>query len=64
MRCLYQKDERTLPGNLQSRKYRFFLSYSKCSVSHYFPPLSLSLSVRKINCTQMEIKYLNGMFSG
>jgi hypothetical protein len=28
MRCLYQKDERALPGNLQTRKYRFFLFYA------------------------------------
>jgi hypothetical protein len=44
MRCLYQKDERALPGNLQNQKYRFFLSSSKCSVSDYFPHFSLSLS--------------------
>jgi hypothetical protein len=31
--CLYQKDERALPGNLNS--YQF--SSVKCSVSHYFP---------------------------
>jgi hypothetical protein len=43
MRYLYQKDERALPGNL-NRIYRFFLSYSKCSVFHYFAT-SLSLSV-------------------
>jgi hypothetical protein len=32
MRCLYQKDERALPGNLQNRKYSFFLSYSPQNV--------------------------------
>jgi hypothetical protein len=50
MRCLYQKDERALPGNLQNRKYRFFVSYSrKCSLSlttsPRLSPLSLSLSL-------------------
>jgi hypothetical protein len=53
MHCLYQKDERALPGNLQNRKDSFFLSYSppKSNVSHYFPisffSLSLSLSLSK-----------------
>jgi hypothetical protein len=46
MRCLYQEDERALPGNLLNRIYRFFLSYPKCSVFHYFATsLSLSLSL-------------------
>jgi hypothetical protein len=44
MRCLYQKDERALPGNLLNRIYIFLLSYSKCRVFHYFAT-SLSLSV-------------------
>jgi hypothetical protein len=36
MRYLYQKDVRALPGNLLNPIHGFFLSYSKCSVFHYF----------------------------
>jgi hypothetical protein len=45
MRYLYQKDERVLPGNLRNRKYNLFFSYSKFSVSHYFPTPFFSLSL-------------------
>jgi hypothetical protein len=41
---LRQKDERALPGNLQNRKYSFFLSPTQWSV-----PLSLSLSPHALN---------------
>jgi hypothetical protein len=45
MRCLYQKDEWALPGILQNRKYRFFLSYShQMYCLSLLPPL-LSLSL-------------------
>jgi hypothetical protein len=57
MGCLYQKDERALPGNLLNRIYRFFLSYPKCSVFHYFTT-SLSLSSLFIELTILTLVYL------
>jgi hypothetical protein len=58
MRDLYQKDERALPGNLLNRIYRFFLSYSKCSVFHYFATF-LSPSVRNVSCeVRTELLYI------
>jgi hypothetical protein len=48
MRCLYKKDERALPENLQNRKYSFFLSYSPQNVVSLTTPISffsLSLSL-------------------
>jgi hypothetical protein len=56
MCCLYQKDERALPGNLQNRKYRFFLSYSppdlvSLTTPHFF---LLSLTKRKGNATTKQ----------
>jgi hypothetical protein len=48
MHCLYQKDERTLPGNLQNSKYTLFLLFPpspKCSVSRYLPHFFLLLSL-------------------
>jgi hypothetical protein len=49
MRCLYQKDERAQPGNLQNRMYSFFLSYSpnlvSLTTSPFLSSLSLSLSL-------------------
>jgi hypothetical protein len=41
MHCLYQKDEGTLPGNLQNRKYKFLAHSPNCSVSHYLPTFFL-----------------------
>jgi hypothetical protein len=46
MRCLYQKDKRALPGNLENRKYKM-LSYSpppNVVSLHYFPASFFSLS--------------------
>jgi hypothetical protein len=62
MRCLYQKDERALPGNLLNRIYSFFLTLNVVS----FPTLpllslSLSLSVSQLVATagvQLKIKRL------
>jgi hypothetical protein len=69
MRCLYQKDERALPGNLQNRKYSFFLSYSPQNVvslttSPFLSSLSLSLSLsicvfRSVNL-EMAVRRVGG----
>jgi hypothetical protein len=60
MRCLYQKDERALPGNLQNRKDSFFLSYSPkmlcLSLLPHFFLLSLSLSL-SLSVNERELGY-------
>jgi hypothetical protein len=54
--CLYQKDERVLPGNLQNRKYTFFLPYSHPNVVSLTtsPLLSSSLSLSLKSYSVME----------
>jgi hypothetical protein len=52
MRCLYQKDERALPGNIQNRKYSFFLSYSPKVLC-----LSLLPHFFLLNLSQLWVSY-------
>jgi hypothetical protein len=50
MRCLYQKDERALPGNLQNKKYRFFPILNVVAYLSLLCHFSLSLSHTECMC--------------
>jgi hypothetical protein len=46
--CLYQKNERAMPGSFLSHTFLLFLPRNKCSFSHYIPKFFLCIVKRLV----------------